>query len=257
MSAHPDRSISLEGAFNFRDLGGYRAADGRSIRWRTLFRADGLHRLSGPDLQTLSELGLRTVIDLRTARELGERGRIEWPTAELAYHHLPLFEELPSEDSLEAWREREHMAREYLRFVTEGAATMTAALSLLADDTSLPAVFHCAAGKDRTGIVAAVTLGLLGVADDDIAEDYALSRPGMARMLEHLRSTSPERADELDRRAGVMLGTPPEVMHRFLALFRERFGSFDDYAAGLGLPGVGASLRDALLADPALSVRAS
>ncbi len=74
MSAAP-RLVELEGCFNFRDLGGYETTDGRTVRWRRLFRSDGLHRLTEGDLEDLAELGLATVIDLRTVAEVEERGR--------------------------------------------------------------------------------------------------------------------------------------------------------------------------------------
>ena len=71
----PSRSVTLTGVFNFRDLGGYTTADGRTTRWRTLFRADGLDRLTPADVEVLRPYGLRTVVDLRMAHELEERGR--------------------------------------------------------------------------------------------------------------------------------------------------------------------------------------
>src|SRR6478735_6927237 len=84
------RHVMLESAFNFRDLGGYPAGDGRRTRWRTLFRADGLHRLTEPDLDILRRLGLSTVIDLRTENELVERGRFPIEAHPVGYHHLSL-----------------------------------------------------------------------------------------------------------------------------------------------------------------------
>jgi len=78
------RFVELRGCFNFRDLGGYTGAGGRRVRWRRLFRADGLHRLTDEDCRDLAELGLRTVIDLRSGDELTERGRITWPEPGLA-----------------------------------------------------------------------------------------------------------------------------------------------------------------------------
>src|ERR687898_726545 len=73
-----DRAIRLDGVFNFRDMGGYAATDGRSVRWRTLFRSDGLGRLTDDDVETLRPFGLRTVVDLRTPREIDERGRFPY-----------------------------------------------------------------------------------------------------------------------------------------------------------------------------------
>src|SRR6476661_5364596 len=81
------RVLALEAAYNFRDLGGYAAPGRRVTRWRTLFRADGLHRLTVADLGVMEEIGLRTVIDLRTADELVERGRFPLDVHPVGYHH--------------------------------------------------------------------------------------------------------------------------------------------------------------------------
>ena len=84
-----NRVITLEAVHNFRDLGGYPTVDGRVTRWRTLFRSDGLDRLTGADLEVVRELGIRTVIDLRTQGELDARGRFPVEAHPVAFHHLP------------------------------------------------------------------------------------------------------------------------------------------------------------------------
>ena len=86
------RVLALEAAYNFRDLGGYPTTDGRVTRWRTVFRADGLHRLTAADLGVMQDIGLRTVIDLRTADELVERGRFPLDAHPVGYHHVSLMD---------------------------------------------------------------------------------------------------------------------------------------------------------------------
>jgi protein tyrosine/serine phosphatase len=117
----------------------------------------------------------------------------------------------------------------------EGAGSIHRALHLLADPDAVPLVFHCAAGKDRTGVVAALTLSLLGVSDDDIATDYSLSRLGMDRLSEWLRDTFPERAEEMATQPTAFLQSPSAAMHLFLEELRARFGSVDDYVATLDI----------------------
>jgi protein-tyrosine phosphatase len=241
------RRVELEGSFNFRDLGGYKAADGRTVRWRQLFRSDGLHRLTGADLDQLVGLGLRTVIDLRTAEEVSERGRIEWPAPDLAYHHLPMLDVLPNRDEYPSWVDAEFLADRYVGMLGEGTKAVTGALAILTKPSAYPAVFHCAAGKDRTGILAAVVLGLLGVADNDIVADYALSRAAMVRMLEWLRITYPDAMEKLDQVSTALMMADPETMAMFLARFRKEYGSFETYAGSLGLAGSLRDLRDSLL----------
>jgi protein tyrosine/serine phosphatase len=243
-----DRHLSFEGCFNFRDLGGYAGADGRTVRWRRLFRADGLHRLTPGDLRALKDLGLATVIDLRTQDEVDRRGRLD-AGLELDYLHLPMFDVLPPAEELPQWERPEYVAGEYQRMLALGQATVTRVLQLLAEAESYPVAYHCMAGKDRTGIMSAVVLALLGVADEDIVADYALSRIGMVRLLEALRLEFPDRAESLDQSAAAIVAAEPESMAAFLLAFRAEHGSAEAYVASLGLAGVGERLRELLLED--------
>jgi protein-tyrosine phosphatase len=242
----PERLIPFEGCFHFRDLGGYEGAGGRRVRWRTLFRADGLTRLTPTDLGRLSELGLRTVIDLRTADEVG-RGRIDPEHPELAYHHLPMMDVLPPADELPRWADPEFVAGQYRDMLRSGAAAITAALGLLGDAGSFPLTYHCMAGKDRTGVLSALVLELLGVADEEIVGDYALSGEAMQRMMAWLRVAEPERSKEYEAGAAAVVAAEPVSMARFLELFRAEHGSVEVYVASLGLDGIGARLRSLLL----------
>ena len=89
----PSRSVTLTGVFNFRDLGGYATADGRTTRWRTLFRADGLDRLTPADVEVLRPYGLRTVVDLRMAHELEERGRFPIDAYPVTFHNISVLDQ--------------------------------------------------------------------------------------------------------------------------------------------------------------------
>jgi protein-tyrosine phosphatase len=250
VSTDPRRLIALEGCFNFRDLGGYVGAGGRTVRWRRLFRADGLSRLSAPDLARLAELGLRTVIDLRTADEITKRGRIDPAHPDLAYHHLPMIDVLPPEVELPRWSDPLFVAGQYRDMLRSGATTMRQALELLADGATYPAAFHCMAGKDRTGILSALVLELLGVADEEIVADYALSGEAMQRMLAWLRVEHPERSEEHNRSAAAMVAAEPASMATFLEVFRREHRSVEDYVASIGLGGIGARLHALLLETP-------
>jgi protein-tyrosine phosphatase len=238
--------IDLEGCFNFRDLGGYRAAGGRRVRWRRLFRSDGLSRLSGSDLARLRALGLRTVIDLRTASEVDQRGSIE-RGADLTYHHLPLVDVLPPGDELAEWSRPEYVADQYATMLESGADTVLRALRLLCEPDTYPVAYHCMAGKDRTGILSALVLSLLGVDEGDIVDDYALSGQAMQRMLDRLRAEHPERAAQLDASAPALVAADPEAMVRFLAGLRDRHGGVEGYVRTIGLPEAGTALKDLLL----------
>jgi protein-tyrosine phosphatase len=243
------RVLELEGCFNFRDLGGYRTRDGRSVKWQRLFRADGLHRLTDADLAQLAELGLATVIDLRTDQELEEVGRIAWPAPGLAYHHLPMLDVLPDRTTYPAWVDVSYVADRYEAMLEKGASAVGEALAILTDPAAYPAVFHCAAGKDRTGLLAAVVLGLLGVSDEDIIADYALSQLAMTRMLEWLRAERPEVGEQIEGSAAAIVTAEPDTMSLLLGRLRDRHGSFAGYADSLGVGSAVVRLQEALLDD--------
>jgi protein-tyrosine phosphatase len=246
--ADPDRRhIPHERVFNLRDLGGYHTRDGRSTRWGRLFRGDGLHRLDPDDCAVL---GLATVLDLRTEHEIIERGRLD--VAGVDWHHLPVLQTAwdPTWLTEEITAER-FLADRYLVMLAEGAEALGTALQVLADPDRLPAAFHCAAGKDRTGVLAALVLSLVGVDDDTIAADYGLSRLGMGRFVAWVRATYPDRLDTMSDQPSAFMDAPDVAMHLFLADLRELHGSVEDYAASVGAgPAVVEALRANLLTDP-------
>lgn len=245
----PDRVIPFDTVFNFRDLGGYRTGDGSVLHWRRVFRADGLHRLRPEDLDRFATLGITTVIDLRTSAEV-EGGRVPDGAGHSQYHHLPVFDVSP-DWSIGDPDAPGFLADRYLEMLSTGRDSVASALSVLAEESTYPAVFHCSAGKDRTGIVAAILLWLLGVPDSVIATDYAMSGAAMSRLAEWWR----EHSDEVSPVAGTLPSSAaearPETMELFLSAIRDEYGSAEGLIAGLGLDKtVPARIRDLLL-DPA------
>jgi len=178
MSDSPSRHLNLEGASNFRDLGGYRTSDGRVVRWRQIFRSNHLGDLTGADIDIVRAVGLRCAFDLRGREErMAAACRLE----EITVHQLPIEPtvvaalrarlaagSLSTADAREIMRE---CYRSYVRLNTESFRTLFA--HLLQDQA--PLVIHCTAGKDRTGFACALVLHALGVPDDVIAEDYLLT----------------------------------------------------------------------------------
>ncbi len=239
-----DRMIALEGAVNFRDLGGYAAGDGMRTRWRTLFRADGLGDLTGTDLAVLRQLGIRTVIDLRSGSEL-ERGRFDVAAHAVAFHHFPFIDELP--DAQDFDRRPGLLGTQYLEIVRDAGSQILAALDVLAAPGALPAVFHCTAGKDRTGVLSAVVLSLLGVDEPTVVADYALSGAAMLRLRAKLIAKYPEGRETLENIDEVFSADPAQ-MEQLLDHVQEQYGSVGAYIEGLGAgPGLVQSLRAALL----------
>lgn len=251
-SAGPDldRRIVFETVFNVRDLGGLSTADGHRIRSGQVFRADGVHRLRDADVEVARGLGLRTVLDLRTDLEVEHRGR--FPVDELAvdWYHLPFLTRPWSEDGLKASATTavEFLTERYLDMLESGAGSLVRALEVIADGT--PALFHCAAGKDRTGVLAAVLLGLCGVEGEVIAADYHLSSAAMADFSRWLQVEFPEAADAMSDQPREYLECPPEAMLGFLAGVAERFGSMSGLTRHLGVDDATVAQVRATLVEP-------
>ena len=245
----PTRHLPFDTLFNVRDLGGYTAENGRLTRWQTLYRADGINRARGDDLDRLAALGLRTVLDLRTPGELERRGQFQVDPTAVAYHHLPVIQE-----TWEGWATDRQvdpvtfLVSRYLEMLDEGAPALAAALGVLADPASYPVMFHCAAGKDRTGVLAAVALSLVGVADDDIARDYGLSAPAMVALVDWVRINAPESLDTMTDQPPAFLAAPPQAMRELLSAVRANHGSMAHYVAAIGVtPEMVTALRENIL----------
>lgn len=245
---HPERRLPFTGAFNFRDLGGYPGDSGRRVRWRTLYRADALHRLDDAELDRLGALDVRSVLDLRTTSEV-DKGRIDAGHLGIAHHHLPVLGETWAPLDLDPDADAgEVLGALYVQMLEIGAPALTRALVLLADAGNVPAVFHCAAGKDRTGVLAALVLSLLGVDDELIVADYALSAHAMDDLVERLRADTPDALSAMNDQPSAYLAAPPEAMARVLAHIAREWGSVEGYVADIGVDAtVTAALRATLL----------
>lgn len=226
------RRIEVEGCHNFRDLGGYPTAEGGRLRWRRLFRADGLHGLTEAGIATLrDELRLGTVVDLRSSAELALDGRGPLAREDIAFHHLPLFDGGEGER-----RERPpdlSLADLYFAMLEHAREPLGRVLTTLAR-TEAPAVFHCAAGKDRTGVVSALLLSLLGVREEVIVADYAASRDALEAIVDRLLASDGYR-EMLDQLPPDTLHAEPETMERFLERLREAWGGAWGYAREIGV----------------------
>jgi protein-tyrosine phosphatase len=231
-----ERSVALTGVFNFRDLGGYTAQDGRTVRWRTLFRADGLDRLTPDDVEVLRPYGLRTVVDLRMAHELEEKGRFPVHNYPVTFHHLSVMdktwdreaalrEEMPAADFLHA---------RYTEMLGEAGPRYADALRLLAAPDAVPAVFHCAAGKDRTGLLAMLVLGALGVGHDDIVADYAMTSATMDAFRANA-VRDPLVAAALANTPVIFFAADPAAMARVLTDLEDAHGSVRGYVRSIGV----------------------
>jgi protein-tyrosine phosphatase len=245
--------LPLEGAFNFRDLGGYPTDDGQRTRTGRLFRSDGLQALSDADVRALRQLGLRTVIDLRTAEEVERLGRGPLASEPVHYEHLTVLPTQEEAGESHAAPETDDLADRYLWYLDVGRAAIARALELAGDPDRQPLVFHCAAGKDRTGVVAAMILDCAGVAGADIVADYTRTNESLPAILERLGAT-PERL-EAEGVPRSRLNAHADTMERFLAGLHDRHGGAASWAIDAGAdPRRIAGLRATLVgADPSIS----
>ena len=122
------------------------------------------------------------------------------------------------------------MSARYKQLLSDGQQSIARAIGLLASESSLPAVFHCSAGKDRTGVLAAIVLGCLGVPDEVIIDDYALSAIGTARLMQSLREEYADAVEEVEKYATAILRVIPEAMAGFIEHVRADKGGFDALA---------------------------
>ncbi|CAL9279867.1 tyrosine-protein phosphatase [Streptomyces sp. NPDC095602] len=244
-----DRHLPFQRLHNFRDLGGYAAGDGLTVRWGRLYRSDSLGKLRDGDWERFLALGVRTVVDLRYPWEIEWRGRIpEHPS--FAYHNLSIEHRpydqagLGPEVAVEPY-----LAERYLEVAEDGVVELRRALEVIAADGSAPLVFHCASGKDRTGLLAALVLALLGVDEDTIVADFELTELARDRLVAEWLASDPGRELAWPPHFG---RAPGEAMRLFLDGVAGRYGSLTGYAAErLGADG---ALLDALrrnLLEPA------
>jgi protein tyrosine/serine phosphatase len=238
-----DRLVALEGCANFRDVGGYPVRGGRRVRRGRLFRSDALHQMTDADVRRVRDaLGVRTVIDLRSSAEIASDGVGPLPLPPVRRHHLPLFE--GGEIATRATpRPLDELYALMLRFARGAIAR---ALDVIAGSDD-PVVFHCAAGKDRTGVIAAVVLGILGVPDEHVIDDYAFTRKSLERIVARLRASEGYQ-HVLDDLPPDTLHAEPVTMARLLAHAQREYGGLRAWALRAGVsPSTVASLEQRLL----------
>jgi protein-tyrosine phosphatase len=255
-----ERVLPVAGAINLRDLGGYVGLNGRPVRWGRVYRSGMLHQLTPAGWHMLADLGLRWVCDLRSQTEVEQN-----PTTLLAATAVSLLPRpVQSPDSrirqlFSVWRNRNQLDQILFEIYTRvmldnNAAIIGDILRQLANAANLPFLYHCTAGKDRTGVVTAVLLGLLGVDDETIIADYSLSNAHYDQYYDTLNQDIQRMSSlgfDVDQRHPLFLAQP-QMMADTLAYLRQQYGSIEQYVrqqAGLDEQTVG-QIRENLLEAP-------
>lgn len=197
MQPAPTRSLPLAGATNFRDIGGYAGHGGRTVKWRHIFRSDHLAGLTPQDQTLLAQLGVTRAVDFRGQAESAAHA---YALPGVAYHPL-VIEPTVVQRALELQRTGRQLTAQdavglmqdtYRGFVHDNAPRFAALFQLLLEGSQpSPLVFHCTAGKDRTGFAAALILLALGVPRDVVMQDYLLTNT-LYRRPEGMGSHAPE-----------------------------------------------------------------
>jgi protein-tyrosine phosphatase len=229
------RHLPWPDCLNVRDPGGYPLAGGGQVRWRALLRGDNLCRLTPEGCAALVDYGVRTIIDLRSPSELRSAPhpfRVPGQSADgPVYLNLPLLDESDTV-GMAALNSLETAFNEFL--LERYAAQIGAVLSGIAGAKPGGVLVHCHAGKDRTGLILALVLALVGVPESVIAEDYTASDQYLQPLYQETLARAvndPARTERLKRE----LVCHPEVVHETLRFLDDRYGGVRPYLQSAGL----------------------
>jgi protein-tyrosine phosphatase len=239
------RRLAWEGVLNARDLGGYPTAHGRETRWAAVVRSDNLDALTSAGRDALLGYGIRAMVDLRLPEEVAARPNpfAEPDTHRIAYANVSFVDPaaLPPQGVTT-------LADDYKGMLDRFRAAVAAVMAAIANAPEGGVLVHCAAGKDRTGLVVALLLGLVGVAPATIAADYALTDECLRPRNQEWLENGP--GDRIEREALLVRFAPTaEVMLEVLDHLTDRYGGVEGYLLHVGVPPDDlARLRDRLLA---------
>ncbi|MFH1091584.1 MAG: tyrosine-protein phosphatase [Pseudomonadota bacterium] len=231
-----ERRVRLEGSVNFRDLGGYETFDGKHVKWGQVFRSDGLYRLSDRDRALLLRMGLRTVIDFRSAEETRRFPDLLPEKAGLKYLNLPMADDkvdtVSAMDLLKkgdkSWLTEDFMIQSMIRNVENFAGVWKAVLERLAAEQGRPLVFHCTGGKDRAGASAALILLALGVPEETVIEDHQLSNMFIAVLYDRIGQLLAKSGIDFEE-VKVFFTAPRESILALLDHLRRNYGTPENY----------------------------
>ena len=231
MAIKHSRFIDLQGCVNFRDIGGHQNRLGQAVVWRRIFRSDSLHLMTADDTRHVYQtLGTVTLIDLRNSSEVQrDEYRSSIPPS-VNYRHVPFLEQHGIDPFDVGDDPAARLAGIYLWILANSGHLIAEALTTLAEETSLPAVFHCTAGKDRTGVLAAMLLGILNVDEDKIMADYTLTNQTMDRLYPRLRSIPGN-----EKRPRASFEAQPKAMEAMLSALGNDYGGAQEYALAHGV----------------------
>ncbi len=219
------RYLALEGSYNIRDIGGYSTLDGGQTRWRTVLRADSLHCLTPTSQQALLEYGVPTIIDLRRSSEALKKPNVFSIAPAATYRNIPFFDDA----LLQELNQVKTLAGQYRVLIESCKNQIREIIEAIAAAKTAPIVVHCAAGKDRTGLIIALLLSVASVPAATIAADYALSEQYLAPLF------APELPQARERGIAHIFECREEIMLETLDYWRDRYGGATAYLQAIGI----------------------
>ncbi|MCZ2108027.1 MAG: tyrosine-protein phosphatase [Dehalococcoidia bacterium] len=224
------RELAIEVAHNVRHLGGYAAAGGRATN-ESVIRSASLHRLTRSGMGTLADAGVEVIVDLRSTVERERDVTPDGTPFGIRQVHAPVFEQDASPAGLGA--EFNGYGPVYISMLETGTAAYRRLFETIASVDG-GVVFHCAAGKDRTGVAAALLLDLAGVEEGTIVEDFSISAALLEPAFSEWLPKMAERGISEEKARGLM-SSEPEYMTIFLAHLRQRHGNAEGYLRAIGV----------------------
>lgn len=240
-----ERKLPLQGAFNFRDLGGYETIDGRRVKWGKLYRSEELAGLTKDDINYLQQSGLKLICDYRTDFEVKHKPNPSITGARQVC--LPVMQDLAKDLNINEFfqvgdlsvlgKPGEYLVNMNKDFVT-GNEAFVHFLQLAQDPENLPLVNHCTAGKDRTGFGSALLLLLLGVPEETVMQDYLLSNGFREKLNQNMMAFLGAKLqnEESKEILGAMFEARAEYLQAAIDEIQHKYRNIEVYAEkGLGL----------------------
>ena len=232
---YAERHYPFEGCFNFRDIGGYLNQDGQQVKKGLYFRTGRQDRMTDRDLLKLSELKISTQIDLRKPDEVLDQGKGPLEAMGAKYINIAVIPEGGSDQLSRLVGDTGISGKRYLGYLEFGPTSWLRLFGILAEESNLPVVLHCTAGKDRTGVSTAFLLSILGVSRDVIEEDYLLTNLDTERQADFIERTVGY-PDGYDRKKMINIaGVPNDAMKDFLDGVESKWGSAVEYLEKIGI----------------------
>jgi len=216
--------LPLEGTSNTRDLGGYATKDGHSTKWHVFLRSDDLFDLTQKDKVFLEDYGLKTVIDLRSTTEQALRPSPYEQDLKVDFYNVSLFEN--ANPKVMVTLPLDILKSMYIEMLLEHQEEIKAVLTLMANAKEGLILFNCAAGKDRTGVIAMLLLGLAKVPNRDIVSNYEVSFTNLKRSM-----FFSQRKDNISH----LMYSTNDYMEETLRYLKAHYGNTEDYLISIGL----------------------